>query len=84
MLPRLQHMGVDVVDEHPYEFPAREPFWIYDFGLRRKPVATEAGRGRPGRPDLIAGPAQLEGALLALWDGRIEDDGFNALVLDAR
>ena len=21
VLPRLQHMGVDVVDEHPYEFP---------------------------------------------------------------
>ncbi len=27
---------------------------------------------------------QVEGALLALWDGRIEDDGFNALVLDAQ
>jgi glutamate dehydrogenase len=37
VLPRLQHMGVDVVDEHPYEFPVNEPFWIYDFGLRRGP-----------------------------------------------
>ena len=35
-------MGVDVVDEHPYEFPAAEPFWIYDFGLRRKPVFESA------------------------------------------
>ena len=42
VLPRLQHMGVDVVDEHPYEFGVAEPFWIYDFGLRRNPVA-EAG-----------------------------------------
>ena len=25
VLPRLQHMGVDVVDEHPYEFPAARP-----------------------------------------------------------
>jgi glutamate dehydrogenase len=27
---------------------------------------------------------QVEGALAALWDGRIEDDGFNSLVLDAQ
>src|SRR5215469_390121 len=24
VLPRMQHMGVDVVDEHPYEFPAAQ------------------------------------------------------------
>jgi glutamate dehydrogenase len=84
VLPRLQHMGVDVVDEHPYEFAAAEPFWIYDFGLRRRPVA-EAVAGVQG--DLIAHQRvreQVEGALAALWDGMIEDDGFNALVLDAQ
>jgi glutamate dehydrogenase len=84
VLPRLQHMGVDVVDEHPYEFGADEPFWIYDFGLRRRPVA-EAGEAAQG--DLISNQRvreQIEGALAALWDGRIEDDGFNALVLDAQ
>ena len=43
VLPRLQHMGVEVVDEHPYEFAAAEPFWIYDFGLRR------SARPRPRR-----------------------------------
>ena len=84
VLPRLQHMGVDVVDEHPYEFPgardlATQPFWIYDFGL-----------SRTGIPAGVSGPTieqvrvQVEGALAALWDGRIEDDGFNALVLDAQ
>ncbi|HSR86010.1 MAG TPA: NAD-glutamate dehydrogenase domain-containing protein, partial [Streptosporangiaceae bacterium] len=84
VLPRLQHMGVDVVDEHPYEFAAAEPFWIYDFGLRRKPVA-DALAGAQG--DLISQQRtreQVEGALAALWDGLIEDDGFNALVLDAQ
>ena len=35
VLPRLQHMGVEVVDEHPYEFAAEQLYWIYDFGLRR-------------------------------------------------
>ncbi len=78
VLPRLQHMGVDVVDEHPYEFPAAEPFWIYDFGLRRAPIS---GHGEPVMIGQVA--EQVEGALAALWDGRIEDDGFNALVLDA-
>src|SRR5262249_22168167 len=30
VLPRLQHMGLEVVDEHPYEFgsTAADPFWI--------------------------------------------------------
>jgi glutamate dehydrogenase len=80
VLPRLQHMGVDVVDEHPYVFPAAEPFWIYDFGLRRS--AVESSRGAPDmRIDLVRD--NVEGALGALWRGTIEDDGFNALVLDA-
>ncbi len=84
VLPRLQHMGVDVVDEHPYEFPAAEPFWIYDFGLRRRPLVEggEHGQGSGVSVGLIRD--QVEGALAALWNGRIEDDGFNALVLDAQ
>jgi glutamate dehydrogenase len=88
VLPRLQHMGVDVVDEHPYEFhvgniPGPRSFWIYDFGLRRTGKAD-------GESAATAGALwervreQVEGALSALWNGRIEDDGFNALVLDAQ
>jgi glutamate dehydrogenase len=86
VLPRLQNMGVEVVDEHPYEFPGVEPFWIYDFGLRRQAAAAAGPGGRTTKlPDVsvtsVAG--QLEGALAALWNGEIEDDGFNSLVLDA-
>jgi glutamate dehydrogenase len=99
VLPRLQHMGVDVVDEHPYEFSGAsvaEPFWIYDFGLRRSGAAGDAaGSGQDAASQAPAAtgsrvPASLdsvkdllEGALGALWHGQIEDDGFNALVLDA-
>ena len=98
VLPRLQHMGVDVVDEHPYEFPSWPvgqgpagqgpagqgilPFWIYDFGLRR----TSEREADTGGRDLMADQRireQVESALAALWGGRISDDGFNALVLDA-
>jgi glutamate dehydrogenase len=96
VLPRLQHLGVQVVDEHPYEFSAPglpTPFWIYDFGLR--PASAAAGRGgtAPAGPPAQApaaglphpGPVKglVEDALDALWRGQIEDDGFNALVLDA-
>jgi glutamate dehydrogenase len=79
VLPRLQHMGVEVVDEHPYEFAGAEPFWIYDFGLRRERSAN----GAPGAVPLAAVADQIEGALAALWHGAIEDDSFNTLVLDA-
>ena len=86
VLPRLQHMGVEVVDEHPYEFPGAEPFWIYDFGLRREAAATSGPGGRTTavpHVSLASVAGQLEGALAALWMGEIEDDGFNSLVLDA-
>jgi glutamate dehydrogenase len=79
VLPRLQHMGVDVVDEHPYEFPAAEPFWIYDFGLRRSSADSRAD----ALVSIDPVREQVEGALGALWHGVVEDDGFNALVLDA-
>ena len=83
VLPRLQHMGVEVVDEHPYEFAGpgtATPFWIYDFGLRRSAEAGQAAPA-PGHPGPVK--TMFEEALLALWRGDIEDDGFNALVLDA-
>ncbi|MGD0373870.1 MAG: NAD-glutamate dehydrogenase [Streptosporangiaceae bacterium] len=88
VLPRLQHMGLDVVDEHPYEFSTAEPFWIYDFGLRRKRPGSDAGTGGQGGTSRV--PASVdavkvlfEDALGALWRGDIEDDGFNALVVEA-
>jgi glutamate dehydrogenase len=78
VLPRLQHMGVEVVDEHPYEFAAAEPFWIYDFGLRRSTSDTV-----PRAPSSVASVRDLvHDALTALWHGDVEDDGFNALVLN--
>ena len=102
VLPQFQHMGVEVVDERPYEFAVPAPvfkdpqgpgghvredgesqvapitipsrFWIYDFGLRR-----DTG----GRPAARAAKNLFQSALSALWLGKVEDDGFNALVLDA-
>ena len=76
VLPQLQHMGLEVVDEHPYRFTGPSghgSFWIYEFGLRAPATAAAVVGARP----------IFEDALTALWHGRIEDDGFNALVLSA-
>jgi len=72
VLPMLTSMGVEVVDERPYELTGlgRRCF-VYEFGLRyagRLPV-----RGRELFSD----------ALRATWAGLNETDGFNALVLAA-
>jgi glutamate dehydrogenase len=75
VLPQLQHLGLEVVDEHPYEFTGSSragSFWIYEFGLRPPAAAM------PGSVRKI-----FEEALTALWNGQTEDDGFNALVLTA-
>ena len=73
VLPQLQHMGLEVVDEHPYTFAGNSStgsFWIYEFGLR-PPAGLASVTVRP----------IFEAAVTALWLGQTEDDGFNALVL---
>ncbi|MEP6762134.1 MAG: NAD-glutamate dehydrogenase, partial [Sporichthyaceae bacterium] len=76
VLPRLQEMGVEVVDERPYEVhrPDLPPAWVYDFGLRYEPSGeTPTGDAR----------ALFQEAFAAVWSGATEGDGFNALVLRA-
>ena len=72
VLPMLSTMGVEVVDERPYELAGLpRPTYLYDFGLRHsRPI-----------------PAQVrelfQDAVAAVWHGLNEADGFNALVLAA-
>ena len=52
MLPHLTLLGVDVIDERPYELAARpgdERAFIYDFGLS-VPGGARGGRDALGRP----------------------------------
>ena len=76
VLPQLQHMGLEVLDEHPYEFGGGNPFWIYDFGIRGGHHPAEGAEAEARR-------AGFEAALSALWHGQTEDDDFNGLVLNA-
>jgi glutamate dehydrogenase len=76
VLPRLREMGVEVVDERPYEIEraGRAPAWVYDFGLRYEPSG-----------ELPVDDARMlfQDAFAAVWEGETESDGFNALVLRA-
>jgi glutamate dehydrogenase len=72
VLPMLASMGVEVVDERPYELEGLERHSvIYEFGLRY------GGNLPSGSRELF------QDALRAVWDGFNETDGFNALVLGA-
>jgi glutamate dehydrogenase len=78
VLPQLQHMGLEVLDEHPYEFAAGDrSFWIYDFSLQR----TRSGQLTAA--EVTAACTGFESTLGSVWRGQTEDDDFNGLVLDA-
>ncbi|MFJ6236304.1 NAD-glutamate dehydrogenase [Streptomyces griseus] len=79
VLPALQQLGVEVVDERPYELRCadRTHAWIYDFGLRM-PLAN--GNGGYLADDARA---RFQEAFAAVWNGEAENDGFNSLVLGA-
>ncbi|HEU5005872.1 MAG TPA: NAD-glutamate dehydrogenase [Jatrophihabitantaceae bacterium] len=72
-LPIFTQMGIEVLDERPYEFELADAqdVWIYDFGLRL-PAGVDFDETRS---------ANVVDALRLLWRGQIEQDGFNALVV---
>ena len=78
-LPMLEHMGVQVLEERPYEVkragvagaPATE-LWLDDFGLRVPGVEEIDVDGLRGR---------FQDTLAHTWHGDNESDDFNQLVL---
>ncbi len=72
VLPMLSSMGVEVLDERPYELDGlpRQSF-VYEFGLRYPPGLSDGVR------------ILFQDAIRAVWDRYNEIDGFNALVLAA-
>jgi len=74
LLPVLDHLGLQALDEQPYTFRSGdERVFLYDIGVR-VPAAVELDEGRR---------AQLQAAFCALVAGELESDGFNRLVLTA-
>ncbi len=79
ILPIFTHMGVEVVDEQPFEVERAdgEALHVYDFGLRVPDHALWDSCSHERLRELF------EGAVAAVWGGQAESDGFNKLVLGA-
>ena len=77
VLPQLENMGLEVMDEIPYTVrPAdtEDRIFLRDFVLR--------ARGRHDI-DLEASRETFHAAFRQVWQGEMDDDGFNRLVLFA-
>ncbi|MET3804249.1 glutamate dehydrogenase [Nakamurella sp. UYEF19] len=79
VLPVLQSLGAEVIDERPYQVRRSDgtPSRIYDFGLRFPQGLL------PDEADLPAVRDRFNQAFIAVWNHQAEVDGFNALVLVA-
>ncbi|QKW19767.1 NAD-glutamate dehydrogenase [Kitasatospora sp. NA04385] len=76
VLPVLQCLGVEVLDEHPYALRRTDgtTAWVVDFGLRLSEGTDLTEEDRERFQDTFA----------ATWLGQSENDGFNELVLTAK
>jgi glutamate dehydrogenase len=76
VLPILENLGLRVVAEEPFRIETRSEgaVWVHVFEL--------AGGAIAGRVPAFVRD-RFEEALVAAWTGRIENDGFNRLVLAA-
>ncbi len=81
LLPMLQSMGVEVLEERPFTVtrPDGLPIWIYQFKITPLPTVPLA---RPG-PEREATARRFADAVTAIWEGRAEIDRFNELVMRA-
>jgi glutamate dehydrogenase len=74
VLPVLHSLGVQVVDERPYQVRREDAtVHLYDFGLALPSGALDIAEVRP----------HVENAFSAAWRGEAEVDGFNELVVRA-
>jgi glutamate dehydrogenase len=73
VMPTFERLGARVVDERPYEITPEgsRRVWIYDFGLECMAEDVEQVRDA------------FQDTFLGVWRGELENDGFNALVLQA-
>lgn len=76
-VPVLENMGFHVINERSYEITPTETdsVWLHD-------MALESSDGSD--VDLDAVGELLQDCFAAIWNGKIEDDGYNGLVLRAR
>ncbi|HYZ42347.1 MAG TPA: NAD-glutamate dehydrogenase domain-containing protein, partial [Stellaceae bacterium] len=76
VLPILENLGLRVVAEEPFQIQCVDgtSVWIHEFQLSGVSLLAAVS---------AAIRARFEEALVAVWTGRVESDGFNRLVLRA-
>jgi len=76
VLPMIENLGLRVVAEEPFRIDCADgtAVWIHEFQLSGIALLTSVSS---------AIRARFEEALVAVWTGRFENDGFNRLVLAA-
>jgi glutamate dehydrogenase len=81
LLPMLQCMGVVVLEERPFTVtrPDGLTVWIYQFKITPHPTISLA----PSGPKREAVAQRFADAVTTIWQGRVEIDRFNELVLRA-
>lgn len=81
LLPMLQSMGVVVLEERPFTVTRSDglPVWIYQFKISPHPTVQSAST--QAERDAMA--ERFADAVTAIWQGRLEIDRFNELVMRA-
>jgi glutamate dehydrogenase len=81
LLPMLQSMGVEVLEERPFTVTRADgiPVWIYQFKVALHKSIPEAADAA----ERSARATRFADAVTAIWQGRVEIDRFNELVLRA-
>jgi glutamate dehydrogenase len=76
VMPILEDLGTEVYSEQPYRITLKsgEAFWIQDFELRF---------ARTAELELETAAERFEDTFRQVIDGKVENDGFNRLVLSA-
>jgi len=76
VMPMLENLGLKVIDEAPYEIEKSEDesYWILDFSMLYKTDHSV---------DITQSRDRFQDAFAGIWNGTIENDGFNRLVLSA-
>ncbi|MCF1427224.1 MAG: NAD-glutamate dehydrogenase [Shewanella sp.] len=74
VLPMLENFGLRVINERPYEIITAdgETYWILDFLMTVKDVNAT---------NLADCQDRFQSALADVWNKRLEDDGFNRILL---
>lgn len=76
VLPVLEHLGLRVIDEHPYRIKtAGGVVWLHDFNLVYNKSANVVIKEHR---------VSFQEAFLAIWNKRASSDHFNRLILGAK